>query len=100
MPADADQGRFGEPLKGKIAVLIEEHFDQTEFKRFNEYFPQQGYQVECDVENAGGQVIYEGDVTTELVVDGNVVSAKHPGVVDKFMQQFVAEIEKEATYVR
>jgi protease I len=32
--------------KGKIAVLIEDHFDQTEFRMFNEYFPKQGYEVE------------------------------------------------------
>ena len=32
--------------RGKIGVLIEEHFDATEYRRFNEYFPQQGYEVE------------------------------------------------------
>lgn len=32
--------------KGKIAVLIEEHFDQTEYRFFNDYFPKQGYEVE------------------------------------------------------
>jgi len=33
-------------IKGKIGVLIEDHFDPTEFRRFNEYFPQCGYVVE------------------------------------------------------
>jgi putative intracellular protease/amidase len=194
--------------KGKIGVLIEEHFDGTEFRRFNEYFPTQGYEVEylshlwgqpelhfgsnpendiieehvtvtvevnnvapsdykgiiligayatdrlryqakvkkgqknqapavvflrkameqkvkvgtichsmwllcadsdllkgrkvtcahniiCDVENAGGEVIYtEDDETVDLVIDGNLISGKHPGVVDKFMDVFVQEIEK------
>jgi protease I len=32
--------------KGKIAVLIEEHFDETEFRKFNELFPANGYEVE------------------------------------------------------
>ncbi len=32
--------------KGKIGVLIEEHFDETEARRFQEYFPTQGYEVE------------------------------------------------------
>ncbi len=32
--------------KGKIGVLIEDHYDPTEFEKFNEYFPQQGYDVE------------------------------------------------------
>ncbi|VEP13024.1 conserved hypothetical protein [Hyella patelloides LEGE 07179] len=194
--------------KGKIGVLIEEHFDGTEFRRFNEYFPTQGYEVEyishlwgneslqfgsnpendtieehvtvtteveninpddykgiicigayamdrlryqvnvtkgqknnapavvflrqavatenlklgtichslwlfcadsdllkdrqvtcahniiCDVENAGAEIIYDGDVTADLVIDGNLITGKHPGVVDLFMDAFVKEIEK------
>jgi protease I len=194
--------------KGKIGVLIEEHFDPTEFRRFNEYFPNQGYEVEyishlwgqeqltfgsnpendqveehvvvtkevnhispveykgiiaigayamdrlryqvsvkkgqknqapaivflrkamntpslklgaichslwlfcadrdliagrvvtcahniiCDIENAGGKIVYEGDATADLVIDGNLITAKHPGVIDQFMEVFVAEIEK------
>ena len=201
------QGRIGEAQKGKIAVLIEEHFDQTEFRAFNEYFPSQGYQVEylshlwgqpelaftanpddgvihekvivsteindvkpsdykgivligayamdrmryqekvgkgqpnqapavvflreamrtpglkvgtichslwllcadrellkgrkvtcahniiCDVENAGGEVIYEGDQTADAVIDGDLISMKHPGIIDRFVQTFVQEIE-------
>ena len=194
--------------KGKIGVLIEEHFDGTEYRRFNEYFPQQGYEVEyishlwgneslrfgsnpendeieyhvtvttevadiapadykgiiaigayamdrlryqakvtkgeknnapavvflrqamksknvkigaichslwlfcadsellknrqvtcahniiCDVENAGAKVIYEGDATKELVLDGNLITGKHPGMVDLFMKVFVQEMNK------
>jgi protease I len=197
------------PSKGKIAVLIEDHFDQTEFRMFNEYFPSRGYEVEyvshlwgqpqltfggnpdngvieehvtvttevddvdpadyrgvicigayamdrlryqehvlarggknmapavvflrkamstggvkvgtichslwlfcadadllrgrqvtcahnivCDVENAGGQVVYADGGTAELVVDGDLVSAKHPAVTDQFMARFVQEIER------
>ena len=195
--------------KGKIGVLIEDHFDATEFRRFNEYFPQRGYEVEyishlwgqselhfgsnpenneigehvtvtteingvnpaaykgiicigayamdrlryqatvkkgqknqapavvflrqamqterlkvgtlchglwlfcadqellnhrkvtcahnlvCDVENAGAEVVYEGDGTADLVIDGNLITAKHPAVIDKFMNAFVSEIEKK-----
>lgn len=194
--------------KGKIGVLIEEHFDATEYKRFNEFFPENGYEVEyishlwgneslkfgsnpendiiefhvtvttevndvkpsdykgiicigayamdrlryqvnvkkgqkntapavnflrqaveennaklgtichslwlfcadpdllkgkkvtcahniiCDVENAGAEVVYENDVTADLVIDGNLITGKHPGVVDEFMTAFVTEIEK------
>ena len=197
------------PPKGKIGVLIEDHFDQTEFRMFNEYFPNRGYEVEylshlwgqealtfggnpdsgvveehvtvttevdgvepadykgiicigayamdrlryqehvsgtgsknmapavvflrkaldtkglkvgtichslwlfcadadllrgrrvtcahnivCDVENAGGQVVYANGGTAELVVDGDVISAKHPAVTDQFMARFVQEIER------
>jgi putative intracellular protease/amidase len=195
--------------KRKIGVLIEEHFDQTEYRMFNQYFPQHGYEVEyishlwgnkelrfgsnpdndeveehvivttevndidpsdykgiiaigayamdrlryqvsvkkgqknqapavaflrkamkaeglkigtichslwlfcadpdlikdrkvtcahniiCDVENAGGDVIYDGDMTADLVIDGNLITGKHPGVVDQFMKTFVEEIEKQ-----
>lgn len=205
--SDAD-GIFGEPTKGKIACLIEEHFDQTEFKVFNQYFPANGYQVVylshlwqqpslffrcnpddgdmgssvtvttevadakptdfkgvlligayatdrlryqekmvkgqqnqapaveflrqcmatpglkvgtichsmwllcadrtlmegrkvtcahnivCDVENAGGDVQYEGEGTAELVIDGDLISGKHPGMVDRFVKVFQEEIEK------
>jgi putative intracellular protease/amidase len=194
--------------KGKIGVLIEEHFDGTEFRRFNEYFPQQGYEVEylshlwgnpelrfgsnpendqieyhvtvntevnnvspadykgiicigayamdrlryqvnvskgqknqapaveflrkamategvklgtichslwlfcadpdllkdrkvtcahniiCDVENAGAEIVYDGEATADLVVDGSLITGKHPGMVDQFMEIFVREIEQ------
>jgi len=194
--------------KGKIAVLIEDHFDPTEFRRFNEFFPTKGYEVEyvthlwgnkelkftgnadegvitehvtvktevndvapsdykgiiligayamdrlryqtkvkkgeknqapavrflrraldedkvrvgtichsmwllcadrdmmegrkvtcahniiCDVENAGGEIVYKGDEAADLVIDGTLISAKHPAVVDEFMETFVKEIEK------
>lgn len=192
----------------KIGVLIEEHFDATEFRRFNEYFPEKGYEVEyishlwgnqslrfgsnpendqieyhvtvstevnninpedykgiicigayamdrlryqvnvkkgqknqapavvflrkvmaskqvklgtichslwllcadtdllkgrkvtcahniiCDVENAGAEIIYDQDVTADLVIDGNLITGKHPGMVDQFMEVFIEEIEK------
>lgn len=54
------------------------------------------HNILCDVENAGGVVVYEGDGTAEVVVDGNFITAKHPGVNQKFMEVFVAEIEKSA----
>lgn len=197
-------------IKGKIGVIIEDHFDQTEFHMFNDFFPKHGYEVEyishlwgnqslhfganpddgdyvnvakvtvtteindvnpsdykgficigayamdrlryqtnvkkgqknqspavaflrkvineekiklgtichslwlfcadsdlirnrkvtcahniiCDVENAGAEVIYDGEATANLVIDGNLISAKHPGVTQEFMEAFVTEIEK------
>lgn len=201
----ASSGTVGQPIKGKIGVLIEDHFDMTEFRRFNTFFPAEGYQVVylshlwgqpaltfgsnpdegwveehvevttevddtkvedlaglvligayatdrlryqvkpekgkpnmapavvflrkamaagipvgtichslwllcadsgllagrrvtcahniiCDVENAGGEVVYGDDGTAELVVDGNLITAKHPGVTDKFMECFAREL--------
>jgi protease I len=54
------------------------------------------HNIVCDVENAGGVVVYEGDGTADVVVDGNLITAKHPGVNEKFMQTFLEEIEKSA----
>jgi len=192
--------------RGKIAVLIEDHFDQTEFRMFNDFFPKHGYEVEyvthlwenpelrfggnpddgrieehvtvkteinnvkpsdyrgiiligayamdrlryqanpkkrqpnqapavafirramterakvgtichslwllcadpsllkgrkvtcahnivCDVENAGGEVVFEREGTADLVIDGNLISAKHPAVTQQFMEAFLREIE-------
>ena len=194
--------------KGKIGVLIEEHFDETEYRRFNEFFPQNGYEVEyisnlweqpqlifkgndheadatvtvdfkdispedyqgiiliggyamdrlryqpnpkqgepntspaveflreavalmdkdaikvgtichslwlfcadtellegrevtcahniiCDVENAGGIIIYDGDETAATHVNGSLISGKHPGVIEEFMEVFLAEVNKK-----
>jgi protease I len=195
----------------KIGVLIEEHFDQTEFRAFNRYFPEQGFEVEylshlwgqpeltfgsnpddgtveehvtvttelatadpadyagiiligayamdrlryqaeiagpgarneapaveflrravatpnlrigtichslwlfcadpdllhgrrvtcahnivCDVENAGGIVEFSGRSTADLVIDGNLISARHPEVTDQFMATFLREISSVA----
>lgn len=194
--------------KGKIGVLIEEHFDETEYFRFKEFFPENGYEVDyishlwnqeslkfngndhqaeatvtlevnnieladykgiiliggyamdrlryepnvkagqpnqapavkflrkavkamdagnlkigtichsmwlfcaepeilkgrkvtcahnilCDVENAGGVIVYEGDETAATHIDGNLISGRHPGVVEEFMQVFLQELEKK-----
>ena len=196
--------------QGKIGVLVEEHFDETEYRRFNEFFPQHGYEVEyisrlwgqpsltfngndhseqvtvnvevnnidpddykgiiliggyamdrmryqvnpkpgqpnqspgvkflrkavkamdanglkigtichsmwlfcadrtllenrqvtcahniiCDVEQAGGIVMYDGDETKITHVDGNLISGKHPGAIEEFMQLFLEELEKPQT---
>src|SRR3954470_17414620 len=193
-------------IKRKIAVFVEEHFDGTDSRRFNDYFPQEGYQVEyvshlwgqpaltfgnnpddgavdlhvtvttevnkvkptdyagviligayamdrlryqadvkpgqpnqapamkflrqaikdnvlvgtichslwllcadpallkgrrvtcahnilCDVENAGAEVVYAGESVADLVIDGDLVSARHPEVTAEFMQALVKEIE-------
>ena len=194
--------------KGKIGVIIEEHFDETEYRRFNQFFPEHGYEVEyisnlwnqpqltfkgndhedevtvtidfkdislsnyqgiiliggyamdrlryqvnpkpgqsnqapaveflrqavvmmdldnlkigtichslwlfcadvellkgrkvtcahniiCDVENAGGIIVYEGEETAATHIDGSLITGKHPGVVEEFMQVFLEEINKK-----
>ena len=196
-------------VKGKIGVLIEAHFDETEFRRFNEFFPAHGYEVEyithlwgqdkltfkgndftqevtvtrevsdvkpadykaiiliggyamdrlryqehpepgrpnrapaveflrravkamnnsnlkigtichslwlfcaapetltgrkvtCahnimgDVENAGGTLVFYDDQLIDTYVDGNLITGRHPGVVEVFMKTFLEEIKKLA----
>jgi putative intracellular protease/amidase/mannose/cellobiose epimerase-like protein (N-acyl-D-glucosamine 2-epimerase family) len=34
------------PQRGKIGVMVEKHFDETEYFEFNRFFPANGYQVE------------------------------------------------------
>ncbi len=192
--------------KGRIAVVIESHFDETEYRRFNEFFPEHGYEVDyvtylwgqpelefvgndftqrvtvtkdladvdladyraviliggyamdrlryqehpvegqpntapaveflrdaarrmdagelkmgtichsmwlfcaapevlsgrhvtCahnimgDVESAGGKLVYDGDQLADTNVDGGLVTGRHPGVVDQFMDVFLRELE-------
>ncbi len=51
------------------------------------------HNVVCDVQNAGGIVQYEGGQTKELVIDWNLISGKHPGMVDLFMETIIQEID-------
>lgn len=53
--------------KGKIAVLVEAHFDETEYRRFADYFPPRGYAVEY-VSHLWGQ--------PSLTFDGNDMKEK------------------------
>ncbi|TVX93583.1 DJ-1/PfpI family protein [Paenibacillus agilis] len=66
-------------VKGKIGVLIESHYDETEFRVFNAYFPSQGFEVEY-ISNlwGNGQLIFTGnDMTSQVAVQVDV-SARKP----------------------
>ena len=52
------------------------------------------HNIICDVENAGADVIFDGDQTTDLVIDGDLITGKHPGVTDMFLAAYIGEIEK------
>ncbi len=196
--------------KGKVAVIVEEHFDETEYRRFNQFFPENGYDVEyisnlwgqdsltfngndheekvtvsidfkdiqptdykgiilvggyamdrlryqvqvkpgqknqspaveflrkavvemdndhlkigtichslwlfcadpelledrkvtcahnilCDVENAGGIVVYDQNgETAATYIDDGLITGRHPGVVEEFMQVFLAELDHKS----
>ena len=54
------------------------------------------HNIVCDVENAGGIVEYSGGSTADLVIDGTLISARHPDVTDRFMATFLTEITSAA----
>ena len=63
-------------VKGKIGVLTEEHFDETEFRRFNEFFPAHGYEIEY-ITHLWGQekLTFKGnDFTSEVTVSKEVAN--------------------------
>jgi protease I len=57
------------------------------------------HNIVCDVENAGGIVEYDGRQTADLVIDGDLVSARHPEVTDRFMAAFLTRITNRAEQV-
>lgn len=59
---------------GKIGVLIEAHFDETEFRRFNAFFPAHGYEVEYITRLWGQEKLtFKGnDFTQEVTVSKDV----------------------------
>ena len=54
------------------------------------------HNITCDVANAGGDVVFGDDGTADLVIDRDLITGKHPAVVDQFMETFVKEIEGSA----
>lgn len=70
------------PSKGKIGVLIEDHFDPFEFRKFNEYFPQQGYEVEYISYLWGNQKLHFGSNPEDNVVKERVTVTTDVNVVN------------------
>ncbi len=53
------------------------------------------HNIMADVEHAGGELVFDGDQLADTVVDGNLITARHPGVVDQFLQVLLGELESE-----
>jgi putative intracellular protease/amidase len=51
------------------------------------------HNIICDVENAGADVQYGDDGTVGSVIDGDLISAKHPAFTDELLDIFLKEIE-------
>lgn len=54
------------------------------------------HNIMCDVQNAGATLVYDGERLINSYVDGGLITARHPGVVEEFLQMFLAELEKSA----
>jgi putative intracellular protease/amidase len=53
------------------------------------------HNIICDVQNAGGTIIFDGDRTKSIHIDGNLITAKHPHVVTEFMEVFLKAINEQ-----
>jgi protease I len=52
------------------------------------------HNIMYDVQNAGGIVVFDGDGTKRVYVDGNLITGKHPEVIDEFMKVFLKAINE------
>jgi putative intracellular protease/amidase len=52
------------------------------------------HNIMYDVINAGGIYVYDGDIGADVVVDGNLVTARHPMVLDKFLDAFLEQVNR------
>ena len=50
------------------------------------------HNIICDVQNAGGVVVFDGDQTADVCIDGGLISARHPGVVDQFVEALLTQL--------
>ena len=50
------------------------------------------HNIICDVENAGAIVQYDNDGTVGCVVDGDLITAKHPAFTDQLIDTLLAEL--------
>ena len=46
------------------------------------------HNILCDVENAGGKIMIKDNETVELHQEGLLITGKHPGCVDVFVEKF------------
>jgi putative intracellular protease/amidase len=52
------------------------------------------HNILCDVLNAGGEPVFDGTRLKDVCVHGNLITGRHPGVIEEFMKTFVAELDK------
>jgi putative intracellular protease/amidase len=50
------------------------------------------HNIMYDVMNAGATYVYSGDIGADTVVDGNLVTGRHPQVLDKLLDLFLERV--------
>ncbi len=53
------------------------------------------HNIMSDVAAAGGVLVYDGEQLADTVVAGNLITARHPGVTDAFLDVLLTELERE-----
>jgi putative intracellular protease/amidase len=51
------------------------------------------HNILCDVVNAGAQVFYEGQHLKDVMVDGALVTARHSGLANRFLETFLETLQ-------
>lgn len=52
------------------------------------------HNILCDVQNAGGIPVYDGNRLKDTCIDRNLITGRHPGVIEEFMKAFLAELHR------
>jgi putative intracellular protease/amidase len=51
------------------------------------------HNILSDVRSAGGQIVFDGDHLADTNVDGALVTARHPGVTQQFLEVYLKELD-------
>jgi anti-sigma regulatory factor (Ser/Thr protein kinase)/putative intracellular protease/amidase len=51
------------------------------------------HNIISDVQNAGGIPVYDGKRLKDVWVEGNLITGRHPGVIEEFLRTFLKQIE-------
>ena len=55
------------------------------------------HNILCDVANAGGIPVFDGNKLKDTHADRNLITGRHPGVVEEFMEIFLAELDRRGS---
>lgn len=53
------------------------------------------HNIICDVENAGGIVVFGEEGAVNTCIDGDLITGKHPGFVDEFLDVYLKELQNK-----